>query len=582
MEQYPRELILLAVEYKDRPTGNISKHKKDIFQLLCKHTSFLPDSSTTSVRLHHIRSNTFSIPVCKMCDNHVKWVNTKQPHGYAMFCSSKCAATSPETIAKRKQTCIDHFGVDSFSQTDGFRSASFHSDTAIIAAAKEQRATTNNRRYGTPFTTSLPDVIRKRQVTTLKKYGHTNVLASNYVQQIKLEKYGVVGYTSTPQFKLDRADTMISRYGVLYSGQNAESITKGKATNSAHYGYDAFSQSHIDKESLDKSNDVNWLHEQHHEIKKPLSQIALELGVSLKTIQNRFNLYNIGIVRYPKSWAEQQLLDFFKSLNIQVVSGDRTILNGKELDIYLPGHDVAIEYCGLYWHSDAHIKKDKHYHKQKLDACALRGIKLITIFEDEWIHTPNLVKATLLYKLGLSQTKSIPARKCKIRLVDTSTKTTFFNHNHIQGNGPSSINIGLFYDDVLVSCMGFIKQLNNVYNLNRFATSASVMGGFGKTLKYFITNFNPSQIISFADLRWSTGDVYTKSGFVLDKKLPPDYEYVDLHNIKRIHKFNFRHKNLPNILGDKYDPLLSETQNTKNNNWFKIWNCGLLRYTMDF
>ncbi|MCK9320064.1 hypothetical protein, partial [Methanoculleus sp.] len=48
---------------------------------------------------------------------------------------------------------------------------------------------------------------------------------------------------------------------------------------------------------------------------------------------------------------ELELQDFIKSLNIDYVFQDRKILNGKELDIFIPSKKVAIEFNGLYWHS---------------------------------------------------------------------------------------------------------------------------------------------------------------------------------------------------------------------------------------
>jgi hypothetical protein len=582
MNSYPDKLIQLAIEYENRPTGNISKHKHEIFQLLVQHTSFLPTTVTASVRLHHVRTNSHTVPTCKMCNNLVNWINTRQPHGYATYCSAKCNQTDPNTILTRKQTCLKKFGVESFSQTDQFKNTMANIDPSTWVKSNKKRKVTNMQTYGVDHVGSLPSVIKKRQATSLEKYGHTNILASDYVKQIKLEKYGTVGYSGTEAFKHAREKTMMERYGVLYGGENPKSIIKGKNTCNKLYGYEIFSQSHILKDNLDKSNDCVWLQEQHLNVKKPLSQIATELGVSLKTVQNRFKLYKLDIKRYNQSFAEHELVEFLTPMASNIKTSDRTVLNGRELDIYLPDYNIAIEYCGLYWHCDNHPNKNKHYHKQKFDMCKSKGIQLITIFEDEWLYNSDLVKATLLYKLGQSQTTSIPARKCEIKLIDHKTKREFLDQHHIQGNGPSSINVGLFHNNILVSCMGFIKQANNVYNLNRFTSSVPITGGFSKLLKYFIREYNPTQIISFADLRWSNGNMYSKAGFVLDKTLPPDYEYVDLHSMKRIHKFNFRHKNLPNILGKKYDSLLSETENTKNNNWFKIWNCGLLRYVMNF
>lgn len=68
------------------------------------------------------------------------------------------------------------------------------------------------------------------------------------------------------------------------------------------------------------------------------------------------------------------------------------------------------------------------------------------------------------------------------------------------------------------------------------------------------------------------------AGCRLDDVLPPDY-YVT--GGVRMHKFNFRHKHLPKVLGELYDPNESESQNMERSGFLRIWTCGLLRYVLD-
>src|SRR5690606_24877531 len=77
-----------------------------------------------------------------------------------------------------------------------------------------------------------------------------------------------------------------------------------------------------------------------------------------------------------------------------IVKNDRSILNGKELDIYLPDINLAIEFNGIYWHSELYKESDYHYSKSKL--CKESGIKLIHIWEDDWVNKEDLVKSNIL------------------------------------------------------------------------------------------------------------------------------------------------------------------------------------------
>lgn len=275
------------------------------------------------------------------------------------------------------------------------------------------------------------------------------------------------------------------------------------------------------------------------------------------------------------SRKEQAVAEFVESItSSKIIRNNRIICKPNELDIYIPDKNIAIEFCGVYWHTEKH-GKDRNYHKDKHTKCLNQSIQLITIFEDEWELRQEQVKNKLENLLSDKSTKSIYARKTQIKVIDTYTKREFFNTNHIQGDGRSSINIGLFHNNELVAVMGFIKRSENAFELNRFASSIRVVGGFSKLLKYFQLNYEWDKIISFADLRWSDGNLYEQTGWTLDKKIPPDYSYVVRD--KRIHKFNFRRKTLAKKL-ENYDSKLTEKENMLNHGLYRIWDCGKLRY----
>lgn len=276
------------------------------------------------------------------------------------------------------------------------------------------------------------------------------------------------------------------------------------------------------------------------------------------------------------SSAEKELQQFLDKLQITYITNSRNIISPKELDIYIPEHKLAIEYCGLYWHSETR-GKDSRYHQSKLIACEKRGIRLLTIFEDEWLQKSDLVKQKITNILGLSSSPKVYGRECEVVSVSTTEKRNFFNNHHIQGNGPSSINVGLKYDGNIVAVMGFVQSGQQFY-LNRYATSCLVVGGFSKLLSFFKKTYRWKQIVSFADLRWSVGDLYRNTGWIHDKNIPPDYSYVV--GYERFHKFAFRRKLLPKKLS-KFDPVLSEKENCDNNGLLRIWDCGKQRWIMN-
>uniref|UniRef100_A0A6M3L0P6 Putative Hef-like homing endonuclease n=1 Tax=viral metagenome TaxID=1070528 RepID=A0A6M3L0P6_9ZZZZ len=284
------------------------------------------------------------------------------------------------------------------------------------------------------------------------------------------------------------------------------------------------------------------------------------------------------------SKGEQEISDFIKSLFPNSEQRVRNIIPPQELDILIPTKNLAIEYCGLYWHSE-NRGKDKNYHLNKLEQCQERGIKLITIFEDEWIHKQKIVESRLKQILNCFNNEKIYARNCAIGEIDTKTKDIFLEGNHLQGKDSSSIRLGAFFDGELVSVMTFSKgniakgssSKEGVYELSRFCSISDyrVVGIASKLLTYFIKGFKPKEVFSYADRRWSDGNLYKKLDFKLEHYTQPNYWYIQKD--KRIHRFNFRKSELSKKL-DNFDSTLTEWENMQNNGYDRIWDCGNIKF----
>jgi len=207
------------------------------------------------------------------------------------------------------------------------------------------------------------------------------------------------------------------------------------------------------------------------------------------------------------------------------------------------------------------------------------------VFEDEWIYKQNIVKSRIKNILGLTENK-IYARKCVVKLVDRKIAKEFIEKNHIQGNTVFKYAYGLFYDNELVSIMTFGKLRKNLgneskegcYELIRFCNKldTNVIGGASKLLNYFINEHNPIQIISYADRRWSQGNMYEKLGFTFVHDSQPNYFYII--GDKRYNRFAFR----KNILVEKYNcpKDVTERDFCISQKWYRIYDCGTKVYQM--
>lgn len=144
-----------------------------------------------------------------------------------------------------------------------------------------------------------------------------------------------------------------------------------------------------------------------------------------------------------KSKVEQEILDFVVSIvgEENVITNDRELLNGREIDIYIPSLKLGFEVNGLIWHSEKY-NIDKNYHLNKTLDCQKLDIHLIQIFEDEWLFKREIVKSRISYLLKDCH-RTIYGRKCKIKEIDYITSQKFLENNHIQGNCISKYRFGL-------------------------------------------------------------------------------------------------------------------------------------------
>jgi hypothetical protein len=298
-----------------------------------------------------------------------------------------------------------------------------------------------------------------------------------------------------------------------------------------------------------------------------------------------------------RSKGEKEVENFIKTFyNDEIILNSRTILNNsQEIDIYFPELKIGIEYCGLYWHNQKH--KGKNYHKEKYNQSKIQNIRLIQIFEDEWIHKNNIVKDKIKHIMGYNNGEKIYARKCTIKEINSNIKKEFLDLNHIQGNSASSINLGLFYRNQLVSVMTFSKRRvamsskkqmsnNRSYELARFASIKDkiIIGGFGKLINYFKTNYHniADEIVTYADLRWSIeSNIYEKIGFEKYNETQPNYFYVSRNDgTKRIHRYNFRKQVIKEKFPEIFDITKTEFEMMDKTEYYRIFDAGNLSYKM--
>lgn len=539
----------LLVRISNQPPPIRKSKCPKLYEEILEETKFLPKSAKIKERIYCIQHNVVIVHMCKHCNTSpVKFLGPST--GYRDYCSVKCSSNSTDKQAAIEATNLEKFGTKTPAQNKDVRLKTI---------------TTLETKYGAGITCTQQDnnIKQKSISTNIKKYGSNfftdSIIGKEKINNAHLKNHGVIRFTQSDQYKLMIKDTCLERY------------------NRDHH-----KQAHIDITNLQNLNNPDWLKNQHKVLQKTQSQIADELGVGPTLIGTKFREFGIEPLSFFQSTGEKSLTDFLESnYSGDIQLRNKTMISPYELDIWLPELNTAIEYNGIYWHSENN-GKDRTYHLRKHELCKQKGIRLIQIYDIEWLYKQDISKSRLLHILGKST--KIFARCCVLKELTQKQKQEFLNNNHIQGDCYSTINVGLFYDDTLYSVMTFSKFRYGTkfqYEMIRFATLTNcvIVGGANKLFKYFIQTRVPTSIISYCDLRWGNGSVYRNLGMVQDIDTPPNYYYFKPNDKQLISRQQFQKHKLSNIL-QRFNPQLTEWENMKANGFYRIWNCGNAKFTM--
>lgn len=313
---------------------------------------------------------------------------------------------------------------------------------------------------------------------------------------------------------------------------------------------------------------------------KSLMDIATSENISYQQLKTEFSNSNIPVklYSYNKSHGELELKEYIESLGVDCASRYFKSADGSrfEIDCYVSEKNFGVEYCGEYWHSD--YNKDRNYHKNKRLDCLDNGINLMTIFEHEWMEKKDLIKAMIKNRLCAS--KVIYGRKTELAIIPKASARIFHDRNHISGGlNTSFIDVGLFHDGELITCCSFSKSRFDSkyqYEILRYSTERGmvVIGGFSKMFKFFVTYTNAESVMTYADLRFGTGNVYGKTGFSYIGDTPPNYWYYNKRHPNGLESRIKYQKHKLKDLFSNYDIGKTEQEIMRENGYYRIYDCG--------
>lgn len=387
-------------------------------------------------------------------------------------------------------------------------------------------------------------------------------------------------YSSEVKKKIEekRTETMLEKYGVCYNSQR-ESVKT------------ILRESKLEKFQFDTLIDKQWLYEEYVINKRTSVDIAQQLGCHDSAVRRYVSLHGFKVRNYSsRSTQESKICQWLDHHNIKYEICNRSLLNGIEVDIYIPEHKLAIEVNGILYHSynpnAFHILRKKTGQKEQrnrhLDKTILAnnlGIQLIHFTDYQINKQWEIVTNILASKLKIQN--KIWARHCILKELDSKTQRDFFDRVHIQGYISAKKAYGLYYNDNLVQCIsvGNNRYRNNELEILRFASelNTTVVGGLSKLLHHIKTVFKNSTITTYCDRDISNGSGYISSGFEIVEYTKPGYFWTDGHEI--ISRYKTQKSQLAKWLST-YNPNESESINMFRAGYLRYWNTGniVLRY----
>lgn len=432
-----------------------------------------------------------TIPITN-CGKEKPFRNFK--YGYNDFCSQNCHCLIEYSNKKRAETNIQKFGVEYPTKNETIKrkisnTKLNYSDDKKENISNKQRATLKlhyanykeviskriENLYGVKNISQIKTVSKKAKKSNIDRHGGVGFSSKKINEKIKqtnLARYGVENPTQSEIIKEKTKQNNLKKYGVEYFVQS--NVFKEKYKNSCmkKYGVDNSSKNPEIKKKISDKNKIYHArktilkHPDIIEIKDNTFIVKCDddcvCGGSFEIPKNiYFQRKSVGVKLCTIKNPIQQKLEmengfclYIRNIyNGEIIVHDRTILNGKEIDIYLPELKLGFEFNGDYWHSNPLFSKytesgvSTHWEETQLKEynANLKGVSLFIIWEEEWLNHTEEIKLYI---------KSIIDNK-------TETKTAYYKlKNFLQNIQTNFIEneFGLFETDSVI-----IKYANGFY-----------------------------------------------------------------------------------------------------------------------
>lgn len=323
-------------------------------------------------------------------------------------------------------------------------------------------------------------------------------------------------------------------------------------------------------------DDPKWLTTQNATLN--LREISELCGCSPSFISQQFIRFGLIPQSHPTQYGggEDRIMEYVKDIQ-PIIRRDRRVIAPWEIDIYFPSHAVGIEYHGSYWHSydTPESTDDRYRHYRKWKRATEQSVRLLQFWDYEWEHQPEICQSIIDHALGRGRRRG--ARTLTIGTPSKAATSAFLTEHHIQGPCAFSVARGLFDREGkmwAVMTMGPSRFQRGTWELIRFAVHRGwTIHGAAQRLWKCLQPEIPSgvSIISYADNRLFTGQMYAKLGFIKSHVTPPGYQYWRSGVVYS--RWQFQKRRLEERL-PSFDSTLTEAENMFRHGYRRLWDAG--------
>jgi hypothetical protein len=221
------------------------------------------------------------------------------------------------------------------------------------------------------------------------------------------------------------------------------------------------------------------------------------------------------------SQPEKDLYEFITGLGFAVNQSDRSVLknvSARELDLFVPERMFAVEFNGLYWHSEL-AGKGSDYHLTKFNAARAAGVELLQVWEDDWMNRREAVLHTVASRLGAVQSAS--SENLTPTVLTHTQADEFLDAYSIQGSVSAGVFYGLQDTAGVVHAVLALDVEGDSAEVVRFASRGNMGSGFSELLTHAVNTLQLTTVTAVVDNAVDDAGMFEAFGFAKTGDIAP-------------------------------------------------------------